>query len=113
MIPEQYENAKAHFHHAALIIEQTGIGKLVERWLADHSRDILPLHDLEAKVALSGWLATLMCGFPLNPANVENLVNLFFDEYDITAWEVRDFTNRFLWTLGQTWPAPETTTAQV
>ncbi|MFJ2504074.1 hypothetical protein [Microbacterium sp. NPDC087592] len=40
-------------------------------------------------------------------------MNPFFDEYEVSEHEMREFTNRFLWTLKQSWPVIGENTAQV
>lgn len=108
----QHDLTKTAFDEASFVIKQSGIGRTVEHWLDDHARGHLPLLDLDATVALTGWLATALAGLPLTESNAANLVNLFFDEYEVSEHEMREFTNRFLWTLKQSWPVIDENTAQ-
>ncbi|WP_188042263.1 hypothetical protein [Microbacterium sp. ANT_H45B] len=108
----QHDLARAAFHEASFIIKQSGVGRTVDHWLDDHARGSLPLLDLDATVALTGWLAAALAGLPLTEENAANLVNLYFDEYEVSEREMREFTTRFLWTLKQSWPVIDENAAQ-
>lgn len=108
----QHNLAKTAFHEASFIITQSGIGRTVDHWLDDHARGVLPSLDLDATVALTGWLAAALAGLPLTESSAADLVNLFFDEYEVAEHEMREFTSRFLWTLKQSWPVIDQNTAQ-
>lgn len=100
----QHDNAKTAFEEASAIIQHSGIGAAVENWLNDHAGD-LPLLDLGAEVALTGWLAAALAGLPLTEWSVTHLLNTFFDEHEVSEEEVREATHRFLWTAKRAFPA--------
>ncbi|KQQ65402.1 hypothetical protein [Microbacterium sp. Leaf320] len=99
----QHDIAKTAFQDASAIIQHSGIGTAVENWLNDHVLDFPP-HELDAEVALTGWLAAALAGLPLTDWSVTHLVNTFFDKYEVSEEQVREVTHRFLWTAKRAFP---------